>query len=487
MNRYKKLISDTVIFAIGSFGSKILSFALFPLFMHALDPAALGTSEIITQTGNLLFYFATFGIVSGVVRYGLDASYNKRDVFTVGVRITFLGLFAMGLLSPLLKFVPGITTVNYALLTFLFVAASSLRSLCSQFTRSVGYMKLYAFDGILSTLFVVIFNLIFLLGFKWGAVGTVLATVVSDFLSAIFLFTVGRLHRFVSFKAVDKNTRNSMLRYSLPMISNNVSWWITNVSNRYILQAAHGDDEVGLFAAANKLPNLITIISNVFMDAWQVSAVAEMSKRERRSFFTRIFRNYWGVVFALTSGIIMVSEPLMRILTSKEAYQNAWNLIPILCLSVAFSCFVSFLGSVYMLEYKSMRSLVTTVIGAVLNVVLTVILVQKYATMGAAIALLVSYLVVFVVRAVDVKQFVDIKYPIPRMTLTCVLITIQTATRLSSIPNKYLIPIQLVLCFVIVLMNTREILGKALLFLDLKLRERRILKEMQAENTIEEN
>ena len=84
LNKYKRLISNTLIFAIGTFSSKVLSFLLTPLLSYALTPAEFSITNMIVDMGNLLLPLATLGIINAIIRFGLDNSVKKSDVFTTG-------------------------------------------------------------------------------------------------------------------------------------------------------------------------------------------------------------------------------------------------------------------------------------------------------------------------------------------------------------------------------------------------------------------
>ena len=54
MDKYKKLLSNTAILGLGTFGSKILVFVLLPLYTAYLSTEQYSTADIITQSANLL-------------------------------------------------------------------------------------------------------------------------------------------------------------------------------------------------------------------------------------------------------------------------------------------------------------------------------------------------------------------------------------------------------------------------------------------------
>ena len=78
-----------------------------------------------------------------------------------------------------------------------------------------------------------------------------------------------------------------MLKYSIPLIPTTVFWWITSVSDRYMVNGYIGDTANGIYAVSYKIPTILTIVSSVFMQAWQFSAVVEShgDEKEHAEFF----------------------------------------------------------------------------------------------------------------------------------------------------------------------------------------------------------
>ena len=86
-----------------------------------------------------------------------------------------------------------------------------------------------------------------------------------------------------------------------------------------------------------------------------------------------------------------------------KSYYDSWQFIPFLMLATVYSCFVVFLGNIYLAEKRSVSTLLTTLLGAVLNLILNYPLIKLYGPNGAAIATCVSYFAVYAVRAIDIK------------------------------------------------------------------------------------
>ena len=352
MDKYKRLLSNTLIFAIGIFGSKLLSFLMMPYLTRVMNTQQFGQADLIFQAGNFLLPVVSLGITNSIIRFGLDKAVKKEEVFSTGILAVFFGFLVLLVVTPLLSMISFFK--GNTLLICVFVLMSSLRSVCAQFTRAKGEVRLFAFDGILSTLTTIGFYVLFLSGLKWGATGYVLAMVCSDALSVVFLSIMVKLPRYVSVKKFSWNTSKEMLKYSVPMIPNSMFWWITNVSNRFMITHFLGTGANGLYSAASKIPTAISLVGDVFLNAWQISAVTE--EKQRGKFFSRVFRSYSAVLFICAAVIILFSKVVTKILVA-DTYYESWKFIPLLTVAIVFSNLVTFLGSVYMVEKRSLLSL----------------------------------------------------------------------------------------------------------------------------------
>ena len=90
-NKYARLLGNTMIFAIGTFSSKVLVFFMMRYYTAVLDTADFGISDLITQSANVLIPIATVSITSGIIRFGLIRSNDKRQIFSIGVVTVFCG------------------------------------------------------------------------------------------------------------------------------------------------------------------------------------------------------------------------------------------------------------------------------------------------------------------------------------------------------------------------------------------------------------
>lgn len=456
MNKYKTLLSNTLLISMGTFGSKILVFLMVRFYTGYLTPADYSTADLITQTANLLFPLISLGIADGVFRFVMDKGSDKRSVFTIGFWCITLGSLLFIVITPLLGLVKEFD--GYLWLIVVYTMSSCYHSLCVYYLRGIGKTALFAIQGIVNTILVILLNILFLAVFKIGITGYVLSVALADALCTLFLIFKERLWRVFTLTP-KKSLILPMLRYSIPLIPTTVFWWITSVSDRYMVNGMIGSDENGLYAVSYKLPTILTLVSTMFMQAWQYSAVTEDdgNKKEHAKFFGRVWRSFQAVMFLAGSGIILFTRPAIRLLTAPEFY-DAWKYVPMLCAAMIFTAFASFMGTVYTLNKKSVLSFLTAFLGAASNILLNFLLIPTpLGVQGAAIATTASYVLAFIVRSRSVKRYVPFRLYSGHILINAVLIGIQIVAMVCEIPLYMVVEI---VCFVVmVIVNYPFLMG----------------------------
>ena len=126
-DKYSKLAGNTIIFAISSFSSKLLTLIVQPFLTYAMaEISDLGLSKILSQYANLLIPFVSMGMSNAIIRFGLDKGNSEKQVFTNGL-LTILGGFGILVLCwPVAQFLPDMA--QYGLLIYIYVLMSCLRT-----------------------------------------------------------------------------------------------------------------------------------------------------------------------------------------------------------------------------------------------------------------------------------------------------------------------------------------------------------------------
>lgn len=421
-----------------------------------LTPSDYGTADLITQTANLLFPIISLGITEGVFRFAMDKSSDTKSVFTYGFSCITVGTVLFFAITPLLRFVEDFK--GYIWLIVVYTLASCYHALCSQYIRAIGKTGLFALQGIINTMLVIILNILFLAVMNIGVTGYVLSVVVADLLCTVILVIKEKLWRQITLKP-EKSVLPSLLKYSIPLIPTTVFWWITSVSDRYMVNEMISSSANGIYTVSYKLPTLLTLVSSIFMQAWQFSAVTEDdgNKEEHSLFYSRVWGSFQAVMFLAGAFVIAFAKPVIRFLTAEEYYE-AWQYVPLLAIAMIFTAFTSFAGSVYVVTKKSVISFLTAFLGAAINLALNFLLIPSIlGVQGAAIATVVSYLVVFIIRAVNSQKYIRFKLYSGYIVLNTVIIFIQTFVMVFEL--KFWIIAQILCIVALCVINYKFVIG----------------------------
>lgn len=466
MNKYQKLANNTLIFAIGSFGAKFLSFILMRLYTGCMTSDEYSAADLLYQTVNVLYPVLTFSMADAIIRFGMDKGCDRRQVYTGAIVSTVVGLAVFALLSPILNLIDMYK--DYGFLLYVFCYCSCFRQLAASFVRARGYVKLFALDGIFSTLVIVICNVIFLVVLDMGVTGYVLSLIISDLLSFMGLTAIAGLHKYLDITYFNKKLFKEMLKYSAPLIPTYVLWWITSASDRWFVISLCGEAENGIYSAAYKIPSLLLMFTTLFYQAWQMSAIENRNDSGLSKFYTKIYGAYSSLLMIAAAGIIMLVKPLTFLLVDNDPSKNftfAYHYTPILVVAMIFQCLCQFTSSVYNVKKKSVNSLLTSLIAAVVNIILNFLLIPEYGPYGAAIATAAAYAACFAIRIFDVRNLIPFKVNHFRMFVNIVVIGYMGFVAIKEPKLTY---VQLVVLFIVtcifnfeaVLSTLRKILAR---------------------------
>lgn len=423
-NKYRTLLDNTFLLSLGTFGSKILTFVMVRFYTGVLTPSDYGTADLIMQTANLLLPVVSLGITNGVFRFALDRKEHRKSIFSAGLYTILLGSLILLAAGPLLSRSEDLH--EYVELICAYTLASCLHSLCAQYIRAEGKTALFAGQGIFNTALVIWFNILFLQVFRLGVFGYVMSVVVADGICTGYLVLREKLWKLLVPKPDDSVTK-AMLRYSIPLIPATIFWWITSVSDRYMVTWFLGAEANGLYAVACKIPTILSLLSTIFMEAWQFSAISEATGD--REVHIRFYSQVWGFLLSamvlVGSVMIVLCRLEIRVLAARS-YYAAWQYVPVLAMAMVFSAFSSFMNSVYVVMEKSHLSLWTAVWGAGANILMNLWMIPRIGIQGAAIATLVSYLMCFGIRAVSARRLIPFRLYPGRLTVSTGLLMLQS-------------------------------------------------------------
>lgn len=408
-SKYKYLLKNIGLLTISNFGSKILSFVLIPIYTSILSTSDYGTYDFYNTTIQLLIPILTLNIIESVMRFSLEKKNEYSNVFSIGLVYFIKSFFVIVLLVGLnfiFNIIPLFNTYWYYLLLLYFFQV--LYDLLSQFSRGIEKIKNVAVAGFLNSSCIILFNILFLVFIKLNLNGYFIANILGLIIPVVYYILSLKIWNFIDLKNKTVQLEKDMTDYSKPLITNTLSWWVNNVSDRYIVIYFCGIAANGVYSLAYKLPSILNIFQSIFNQAWTISAVKEFSNNDKTiKFYSKIYNLYnIGMVF-ICSILLAMNIFLARFLFAKEFFM-AWKYSSYLMISVVFGSLSGFLGGIFSAAKKSKIYAKTTLVGAIVNIVFNIVLVFLCGPIGAAISTLISYIIIWIMRIIESNKIIKL-------------------------------------------------------------------------------
>lgn len=406
--KYIALTKNTVLFTISSFGSKMISFLLVPLYTYILSTSEFGTVDLMSSTASLLIPLITVNIQDAVMRYTLDKNYDSEDVINVGIKVNLIGNIVLIISLFLIQRV-GIINLELRYLLFLYTSFlfGALNNCLTMYLKAIDKVSIIVVSGLLNTGITCLLNLLLLLVFKIGINGYLIANVLGMMIATLYSFFIGKIYKYIKIFS-SKKILKDMIIYSLPLVINSMAWWINNASDRYILVFFCGVATNGIYSVSYKIPTVLSTIQGIFYNAWSISAITEFDKDDTDGFIGNIYSTYSILILLACSVLILINIPLARILYSKEFF-SAWLYVPFLLVGTAFNGLALFEGCIFTAVKQTKEVSKTTISGALVNTICNFVCIYLWGAIGAAFATMIGYIVTWSMRTIKLKTIVNMK------------------------------------------------------------------------------
>lgn len=406
MGKYRRLISDTLIFAIGSLGSKMILFFLVPLYTNCLSTSQYGMVELVDTIANLIMPIVSMVIFDAVLRYTLDKNIENNSVILNACIVFFIGIILTLLITPLFGLYKSI--YEWKWFVSLYVITYMATQISMTYIKAKEQSKLYVTLGLTQTLLLAVLNIILLVFFKLQIYGYLAANILAHLIVTIIAVIKGNIIPELKKAHFDKDLMIEMIKFSSPLIINNISWWVIQSSDKLMVEIFLQSAALGLYSVACKIPALINVVTSFFSQAWSISSIKEYDSSKDTRFYSQIFEVYAFVIFLFCSCLLMIIKEFMHIYVGEEFFE-AWKFVPWLLVAASFSAISGYFGAVYGALKKSVNTMLSTLFSALINITLNFLLIQRIGVMGATVATAVAYLFIAVYRVIDTRRFFKFK------------------------------------------------------------------------------
>lgn len=403
MSKYKELAKNTGIFALANFSSKILIFLLVPIYTRVLTTTEYGFYDLVYTTIQLFVPILTLNISEAVMRFLMKDGVSKKSVFSIAVLDIFIGSIAFALLLLVNNLFSLSDLISqYSIYIFVIFVFYTLNNFLIQFSKGIDKIGVTAISGVISTAVMLTMNVILLVVFDWGLLGFFIANVCGYVIPCIYIVSRLRLWELFEIK-IDKKLQWEMVYYALPLVLNILSWWVNNTSDRYIVTAIVGIQASAIISVAYKIPQILSTISAIFIQSWQISAIKIQEDKSDTTFVSNMLLYYNALLLIIASGIILFVKPISNILFGISFY-SAWELVPFLIISSLFNAISGCIGAIMGAKMDTHNIAKSALVGMIANIILNIVLTFLMGPQGITISTLIASFLIFYMRKDSVKE-----------------------------------------------------------------------------------
>lgn len=407
MNETNRLLKNTGIIAIGNLSAKVVSFFLLPLYTAILTTEEYGTIDYIITLSAFSVPFISFLMDEAIFRFLIDSKtqQDKEKIISISIFIVFIGLLIFFIIiCPILYYI----RYHYAVILVIFIVSEILNLMISALLRGIGRTDAFAIYNFLSSVLQIILNVIFIAIFYWGIMGMLSAMIIGRILvSSIYIYEL-KLWKYIKYKVIDKDIAKDMIKYSIPLIPNKVSWLIINLSSRIVIMSVLSSSSVGLYAISSKFATAMDMIYGFFYQSWKESSARVMQDDDRNEFYNLVYKYLKRFMYAVVLLLIACMPIIFRILIA-DTFKEAILYVPILLLSTYFMNISGFYGGIFT-AYKETKIMgITTIIAAFINLILMFISIKYGGLYAVSLSALIANFVVYQYRKVKVRKYVILK------------------------------------------------------------------------------
>lgn len=391
---------------------------LLPIVTKSIPIEDYGTWVQINVTIGLIPSIIMLGLPYSMLRY-LAGEKNKDEIqegfYSILIIIMVISAVTSfviySLSTPLSKYLFNNNILIVQMLAII-IFIECINGTLFNFLRTYQYIKYYSILQIVKTIMNVCLIAYFIFN-GYGIIGATFAILIID----IVLFTI--IGIFIILKIGIKLPKfkniTAYLKFGIPTIPSNLSSWVVDSSDRYIISIFLGTSFVGYYSPSYTLGNVINMFITPF--AFIIPAISSKYYDENNisvldSIYKYSIKYYLIIAIPSMFGISLLSKSLLNILSTSEIAEHGYLITPLVALSALIVGLYVIFVQIIVLEKKTHITGVIWIIAAVVNIGLNIILVPMIGIIGAAVTTLLAYTIAFVLTVYYSRKYytINIEY-----------------------------------------------------------------------------
>ena len=410
MSEYVRFIQRIGLVGLTNILISLSSLIFIPIITKSFTTAEYGMWAQVNTTIALVPNIANLGLPYTMVRF-LSAEKDKekiKDSFYPMISLTFISTIIICLLFLIFgntianALFNGSMQVLYITTAISFFACMNLMLI--SFFRTFQQMKRYSLFLVLQS-YIGVFVSIYLTYAGYN-IETVVLGLLTGYV-AVFIMMAFLIVKYLGIGIGKWSNLKEQLAFALPTIPSNVSSWVVDSSDKYVIGILIGSVAVGCYSPGYALGSILLMFLSPFAVLLPAVLPEHYEKgdiREVDKYLSYSMKYYLLLTVPAAVGMSVLSKPLLYIITTPEIALGGYMVTPFVCLGAIFMGMYGITNNILILEKNTMILGKLWIVVAISNIVLNLLLVPYLNILGAAIATLICYILAFAVTAIASKK-----------------------------------------------------------------------------------
>lgn len=391
-----KIFKNSAIYSLVTILQKGVSFFLLPLYTAFLTPDDYGTINVVLSLSSFIAVLIMMALNGAGTRFHYKNTDNQYRQYLWGTitTIVIISSIAWGtiflifhkyLIDP---FIGDISFFPYVLLGIANTVITPLYILFQSYLQASQKALNYSLNAFSNFLVQITLAIVFIAVFKMGALGMLLANVVTAlifFIYVLFVF-VPRIKI-----GINKGIASDSFKYSLPLLPHQISIWSAGSIDKLILNDIKGSSSTGLLSVGHQFGTVVGTIAYSVNQAFVPWFFEQIKTGKEGIQKIQTMGNCAILLYSFIALVISLFAPeILKVMVS-DSFQSAWKVIPFICFAFVFHGVYFFFINVLFIKDTGLV-FVVTMLSMLIDIIANIIFVPKWGLIGCGLACLLTYL-----------------------------------------------------------------------------------------------
>ena len=454
-SRTQLLTRNIFVFGLVTIISRLITFILTPIYTRYFNPQEFGIYSLITMAISIICPLGMIGTSDALFRLYFDNSdlSYRRKLISTGLKLVIYITGCLLIIFFIFKrpittmYLGNIKYLDYIILGIFIIFFSNITSITNSIIKMENNRKKIVQTILIQAVVTLLFNLLFIVIMHKDMRFILITNIIS--LTILFFITSAYGKKYLNFSdlRINKNISKEIIKYGLPLTPVFIGYWILSAGDKLILNYIYDTSAVGLYAVGMKLSSIMELFQAIFGQGWQFFSFSTMRDNDASRVYGKIFDLVVFTGVSIVTILLFYGDFIFNILFAKNYYE-AWIISPVLCLGPVIMVLRWIAGVGTNIKKKTYLSTIGIFFAAITNIILNFLFIPKYYLMGAAIATLISYIVMLIFTTLLANPLFNVNFNKKRIIITSVILFSSYALKYRFLENKLLLSTVFLLIYI---------------------------------------